>query len=137
VLEVFKQQGVHIALVTDEYGGVQGLITPNDILESIVGDLPARGEDQPPGMARRDDGSWLVDGLLDIAALCDALELRDLPDEDANVYQTVGGLVTHLLGEIPKAGRRVAWRDWRFEVVDMDGLRVDKVLISRQAGPGA
>ena len=132
VLEVFKQQGAHIALVTDEYGGVQGLITPNDILESIVGDLPASGEDEPPGIVRREDGTWLVDGLLDVPSLCDAVGLSDLPDEDANVYQTVGGLVTHLLGDIPTAGQRVAWRDWRFEVVDMDGRRVDKVLISRR-----
>ena len=135
VLEVFKQHGAHIAMVTDEYGSVQGLITHNDILESIVGDLPTRGEGPPPGVLRRDDGTWLVDGLLDVPALCDAVGLSGLPDEDANVYQTVGGLVTHLIGDIPTAGQRVAWRDWRFEVVDMDGRRVDKVLISRRPQP--
>ncbi len=135
VLEVFKQHGAHIAMVTDEYGSVQGLITHNDILESIVGDLPTRGEGPPPGVFRRDDGTWLVDGLLDVPALCDAVGLSGLPDEDANVYQTVGGLVTHLIGDIPTAGQRVAWRDWRFEVVDMDGRRVDKVLISRRPQP--
>jgi putative hemolysin len=135
VLETFKQQGAHIAMVTDEYGSVQGLITHNDILESIVGDLPTRGEGPPPGVFRRDDGTWLVDGLLDVPALCDAVGLSGLPDEDANVYQTVGGLVTHLIGDIPTAGQCVAWRDWRFEVVDMDGRRVDKVLISRRPQP--
>lgn len=135
VLETFKQQGAHIAMVTDEYGSVQGLITHNDILESIVGELPARGEGPPPGVVRRDDGTWLVDGLLDIPALREALELPRLPDEEDGVYQTVGGLVTHMLGSIPAAGQAVAWRDWRFEVMDMDGRRVDKVLVSRRSGP--
>ena len=134
VLETFKAQGAHIAMVTDEYGSVQGLITHNDILESIVGELPARGEGPPPGAFKREDGSWLVDGLLDIPALRDTIELPELPDEGDNVYQTVGGLVTHMLGSIPAAGQVVAWREWRFEVMDMDGRRVDKVLISRRAG---
>jgi putative hemolysin len=135
VLETFKQQGAHIAMVTDEYGSVQGLITHNDILESIVGELPSRGEGPPPGAFRREDGSWLVDGLLDIPALRDTIELPELPDEEENVYQTVGGLVTHMLGSIPAAGQIVVWREWRFEVMDMDGRRVDKVLISRRPAP--
>ena len=71
----------------------------------------------------------------DIPALREALELPQLPDEDDGVYQTVGGLVTHMLGSIPAAGQAVAWRDWRFEVMDMDGRRVDKVLVSRRSGP--
>jgi putative hemolysin len=135
VLETFRQQGAHIAMVTDEYGSVQGLITHNDILESIVGELPARGEGPPLGAVRREDGSWLVDGLLDIPALRHAADLPPLPDEEDGVYQTVGGLVTHMLGSIPAAGQAVAWREWRFEVMDMDGRRVDKVLVSRRAGP--
>jgi len=137
VLETFKQQGAHIAMVTDEYGSVQGLVTHNDILESIVGELPARGEGPPPGIARRDDGTWLVDGLLDIQAVRDALDLPMLPDEEDGVYQTVGGLVTHMLGRIPSAGQSVWWQEWRFEVVDMDGRRVDKVLVGRRSAAGA
>jgi len=137
VLEAFKQHGAHIAMVTDEYGSVQGLVTHNDILESIVGELPARGEGPPPGALQREDGSWLVDGLLDIPALRDALDLPELPGEEEGVYQTVGGLVTHMLGSIPAAGQVVAWRDWRFEVMDMDGRRVDKVLVARRPDAGS
>jgi len=137
VLEAFKQHGAHIAMVTDEYGSVQGLVTHNDILESIVGELPARGEGPPPGAVRRDDGTWLVDGLLDIPGLREALDLPPLPDEEDGVYQTVGGLVTHMLGSIPKAGQRVAWGEWEFEVMDMDGRRVDKVLVTRRTGAGS
>lgn len=132
VLETFKQQGAHIAMVTDEYGSVQGLVTHNDILESIVGDLPSRGEGPPPGAVRRADGSWLVDGLLGIDDLRETVELPPLPDEEDGVYQTVGGFITHLFGSIPAAGQHVDWRDWRFEVMDMDGRRVDKVLVSRR-----
>jgi putative hemolysin len=131
VLETFKQQAAHFAIVTDEYGSVQGLLTHNDILESIVGELPARGEGPPPGVVRREDGTWLVDGLLDIPGLREALDLPPLPDEEDGVYQTVGGLVTHMLGSIPEAGQRVTWREWQFEVMDMDGRRVDKVLVAR------
>ena len=137
VLEAFKQHGAHIAMVTDEYGSVQGLVTHNDILESIVGELPTRGEGPPPGALQRKDGSWLVDGLLDIPALRRAVDLPPLPDEEENVYQTVGGLVTHMLGSIPTAGQGVAWRDWRFEVMDMDGRRVDKVLVTHRTGAGS
>ncbi|HNV03227.1 MAG TPA: hemolysin family protein [Vicinamibacterales bacterium] len=129
VLETFKQQGAHIAIVTDEFGSVQGLVTQTDILESIVGELPARGEGDPPSAVRRDDGTWLVDGLLDIPALREAIALPELPGEHEGVYQTVGGFITHLFGRIPAAGQHATWRDWRFEVVDMDGHRVDKVLV--------
>jgi len=132
VLETLKQQGAHIAVVTDEYGSVQGLITHNDILESIVGVLPSHGEGQPPGALLRPDGTWLVDGLLDIRNLREAIALPPLPDEEDGVYQTVGGLVTHMLGRIPGAGQRVTWREWVFEVLDMDGRRVDKVQIDHQ-----
>jgi putative hemolysin len=111
---------------------VQGLVTHNDILESIVGDMPSRGEGPPPGAIRRADGSWLVDGLLGIDDLRETLDLPALPDEEDGVYQTVGGFITHLFGSIPTAGQHTDWRDWRFEVMDMDGRRVDKVLVSRR-----
>ncbi len=135
VLEVFKEQGAHIAMVTDEYGSVQGLITHNDILESIVGDIPARGEGPPPGAVRREDGSWLVDGLMSVGEAREALDLPPLPEEDEGVYHTVGGFVLHMMGTIPAAGQHFDWRDWRFEVMDMDGRRIDKVLVSARPQP--
>ena len=101
----------------------------------MVGELPSRGEGPPPGVVPREDGTWLVDGLIDITALREALELPQLPDEEDGMYQTVGGLVTHMLGSSPTAGHAVTWRDWRFEVMDMDGRRVDKVLVSRRTYP--
>jgi putative hemolysin len=130
VLEAFKRHGIHIALVTDEYGSVQGLVTHNDILEHIVGDLPSLGEAPAAGAIRREDGSWLVDGLLGIEALRETLDLPALPGEDDGDFQTVGGFVIHQLHCIPTAGQSFRWTQWRFEVLDMDGRRVDKVLVS-------
>lgn len=137
VLESFKRHGAHIALVSDEYGSIEGLVTHNDILESIVGDLPTPGEAPGAGAFRREDGSWLVDGLLSIAELREALDLPPLPDEDAGAYQTVAGFVLHQMTHIPTAGQSFEWNRWRFEVVDMDGRRVDKVLVTPRAPAGA
>jgi putative hemolysin len=135
VLEQFKSHGAHIALVTDEYGSVQGLVTHNDILESIVGNMPTRGEAPAPGVVRRDDGSWLVDGLMSIEDLREALNLPELPGEDEGAYQTLGGFVLHQMTSIPTAGQSFEWERWRFEVMDMDGRRVDKMLIAEKVTP--
>jgi putative hemolysin len=132
VLEAFKRHGAHIALVADEYGSIQGLVTHNDILESIVGDIPTAGEAPPAGAVRRADGSWLVDGLLSIEELVEALDLPPLPGHDEAAYQTVGGFVLHQLKSIPTAGQFFDWERWRFEVMDMDGRRVDKVLVTEE-----
>jgi putative hemolysin len=134
VLEAFKRHGAHIALVTDEYGSMQGLVTHNDILESIVGDLPTRGESPAPGAFRREDGSWLVDGLLNIGDLRESIDMPLLPGEEEGEYQTVGGFVIHQMKSIPSAGQHFDWGRWRFEVMDMDGRRVDKVLVSERGG---
>jgi putative hemolysin len=130
VLELFKRQGTHIALVTDEYGGILGMVTHNDILEDIVGNIPTAGEaSAEPQAKQRDDGSWLVDGLLDIDALKEIFEIEQLPDEEDRGYHTVGGFIMSRLQGIPAVGQHFQWRNLRFEVVDMDGRRVDKVLI--------
>ena len=131
VLELFKEQQRHVALVTDEFGSIQGLITHNDILEAVVGTMPTAGEAAEPGAVRRSDGSWLVDGLMDIAtfkALFD-IENEELPDEEHGIYQTLGGFAMHQIGAIPAVGQTFAWQGFRFEVVDMDGRRVDKMLV--------
>jgi putative hemolysin len=130
LLETLKRHGAHIALVTDEYGSIKGLVTHTDILESIVGDIPTRGEAPDAGAVRREDGSWLVDGLLAIEELREAIELPPLPDEDGHAYHTVAGFVMHQLKSIPTAGQHLDWNSWRFEVLDMDGRRVDKVLVT-------
>ena len=131
VIEQFKKTGVHIAMVTDEYGGVEGLVTLNDLMEAIVGDLPSLEDQEEPLIIQREDGSWLIDGSLDIHDLKDLLEKDSLPDETTGSFHTLGGFVMHFLGYIPQSGEYFQWSGLRFEVVDMDGTRVDKVLVMR------
>jgi len=130
VLELFKQKGTHVALVTDEYGGIQGMVTHNDILEGIVGYIPSAGEPAEPQATRREDGSWLLDGLVHIDKLKEIFDIEKLPDEEHGHYQTVGGFVMTQVRSIPTVGQCFEWGKLRFEVVDMDGRRVDKVLVT-------
>ena len=133
-LEMFKQHSVHIMLVTDEYGGIQGLITHNDILEAIVGDLATTEEDDDEYRAiRREDGSWLIDGLMPIDRFKDTLGIEELPNEEDEEYQTAAGFVIKQLDSLPTVGQHFTWNGVRVEVVDMDGRRVDKILVSRLA----
>jgi putative hemolysin len=135
LLALFKECRQEIALVVDEHGGLEGLVTLTDILESIVGRMPsAEREDEPP-VVRREDGSWLVDGMLPVSEVKDLLDLRALPGEEEGLYETLGGFLTTYLGQIPASGTHFEFEDIRFEVIDMDGHRVDKVLVSR-GGPG-
>jgi len=131
VLDLFKREGTHFALVTDEYGGIQGLVTDRDILEAIVGELPSKDEPGEPEVTVREDGSWLVDGLLNIDRLKEILEMDTMPDEESGRYHTVSGFMMTRLGGIPAVGQHFEWKGFRFEVTDMDGRRVDKVLIGR------
>ena len=130
VLELFKESGSHIALVTDEYGGVQGLITINDLMQAIVGELPSSENSDEPMVIQREDGSWLLDGLLSTDELKTLFDRETLPEENKSNYHTLGGLIITCIGKIPQAGDHFQWNDLRFEVVDMDGTRVDKVLVS-------
>lgn len=130
VLELFRESRVHIALVIDEFGGLQGLVTLFDILESIVGDIPDVGEAVEPEVVQRDDGSWLVDGRLPVDEFKALFNLNDLPDEERGYYQTIGGFVMSQLGRVPESSDYFDWSMLRFEVVDMDGMRVDKILIT-------
>ncbi|HEY9602771.1 MAG TPA: hemolysin family protein [Allocoleopsis sp.] len=129
VLELFKQSKLHMALVVDEYDIVQGLVTLNDILEAIVGDIPEPGEHTEPQVVRREDGSWLLDGMLAVSEFKELFEIDDLPGEDRGSYHTLGGFVISRLGRIPTSADRFEWGNLRFEVMDMDGNRVDKVLV--------
>jgi len=130
VLEMIKSSGVHVALVIDEYGGLLGMVTLYDILTAIVGDIPTEGLDAEPEIVQREDGSWLLDGLLAIDEFKDLLDLDSLPEEDRVGYQTLGGFVMSQIGSIPAAGQHFDWADFRFEVMDMDGRRVDKILVT-------
>ena len=130
VLELFKQAGTHMALVIDEYGGILGMVTHNDVLEEIVGYIPSASEPNKPVATPRGDGSWLLDGLLSIDELKEIFDIEKLPDEEYGNYQTVGGFVITQLGNIPNVGQCFEWENLRFEVVDMDGRRIDKMMVT-------
>jgi putative hemolysin len=129
-LELFKESGTAIALVVDEYGSIQGLVTLQDILEAIVGDIPSIDEAVEPQAVQRDDGSWLIDGMLPVDEFKEMFRLGHLPGEDRGDYQTLGGFVMMHMARVPSAADHFDWGGLHFEVVDMDGNRVDKVLIT-------
>ncbi len=132
MLEKFRSTGIELAVVIDEFGGVMGLVSMNDILEAIVGDVvyPENGDEMQ--IVRREDGSWLLDGLLQVDELKDYLDIDDLPEQDEANYETLGGLMMAYLGRVPSISDFFVWKGFRFEVVDMDGRRVDKVLVSKE-----
>jgi putative hemolysin len=128
VLEVFKTSGEPMALIVDEYGDLEGLVTPSDILEALVGDIPGSAEaDQR--VVRRDDGTWLIDGMVALDELKQVLGISRLPNEDMD-FHTLGGYLMARLNRVPMEADRITAGDYRFEVVKMDGRRVDKVLVS-------
>ncbi|MBI2597526.1 HlyC/CorC family transporter [Candidatus Daviesbacteria bacterium] len=130
VLELFKKSGIHMAVVVDEYGNIQGLLSITDILEAIVGDIPTIDELDEREITKREDGTYLVDGLVPIDEFKDYFHIKKLPDEKSGVFHTVGGFIMYRLGHIPASGDKVEWTDFKFEVMDMDGNRIDKILIT-------
>jgi putative hemolysin len=137
LLEAFKKSGKHIALVSDEFGAIQGLVTLIDVLAAIVGDLPAQGRRKAAAAKQRGDGSWLIDATLGTAELKTLLSLEELPHEEEADFQTLGGFVMTHFGRIPAAGDYFDHAGWRFEVVDMDRHRVDKMLVAKTSVPAA
>jgi len=130
LLEMFKKSGRHVAFVVDEYGDAQGLVTINDVLESIVGDIPSEGEPMDASAVRREDGSWLLDGMLPMEKFRELFPDVDLPEEESDTYHTLSGFILTRLKRIPATADHFSWHRWRFEVVDMDRNRIDKVLAS-------
>ena len=130
LLENFRSSGGQIAFVIDEYGEVLGLVTLQDLIEAITGEFKTdtAGEEWA---VQRDDGSWLLDGLIPIPELKDRTGLRAVPEEDKERYHTLSGMLLLLLGRLPQTADTVQWADWKFEIIDMDGKRIDKVLASR------
>lgn len=130
LLDQFQKSSTHLAIVTDEYGEIEGITTPIDILKAISGELPELGSRERSEAIQRADGSWLIDGHLPIEELQRKLGRRDLV---AREYHTVAGFVLARLGRIPKAGDTLTWRDLKIEILDMDGVRIDKVLLGPTA----
>lgn len=131
LLELFKELGVHIALITDEYGGIQGIITLHDILEAIVGDVRSLGEPLETPVVVREDGSWLIDGDMPIDKLKEILSVDAFPEEEGGYYRTIAGLIMYVSQRIPKTGDYIELKELRYEVVDMDGNRIDKILVEK------
>ena len=129
LLEMFKKSQTHVALVVDEYGDVEGLVTINDFFEDLVGDVASADEPQERFALQRPDGSWFIDGKMLVHDFKERLNLGNLPGEERGSYLTVGGFVMMQMGRVPVTGDRFEAAGLRFEVADMDGKRVDKVLV--------
>ncbi|WBY03238.1 hemolysin family protein [Ramlibacter tataouinensis] len=127
LLEQFRRQSHRIVFVVDEYGVVQGMVTPRDLLEAITGELSPEATTEP-WATPREDGTWLLDGLMPVAELKARLDIRELPEEERGRYNTVAGLLMAVSGHLPGVGERIECGAWTFEVVDLDGKRIDKVL---------
>jgi putative hemolysin len=136
LLEQFRAQSGRMVFVVDEYGVVQGLMTPRDLLEAITGELQP-GAEAEAWAVQRADGSWLLDGLMPVGELKVRLDIRDLPGEDRGLYNTLAGLLLSESGRLPGVGERVECGGWIFEVVDLDGRRIDKVLALQQNETGS
>jgi putative hemolysin len=128
-LEMLKKSGEPMALVVDEYGDFEGIVTLTDIMEALVGDIANPGEDENPPVVTRDDGSWLIDGMVPVDEIKDVIALKHLPGEESGDFQTLGGFMMAQVNRVPRVADHFVVDGYRFEVVDMDGRRVDRVLI--------
>ena len=137
MLAKFRDTGIHEAMVLDEYGGVVGFITLSDILQEIIGDSMSNVEPAPIQFTPRDEHSWYVDGLCSIDDFKERFDIAELPDEDHDHYQTMGGFLTSYFGYIPKVAEKCEWNGFTFEVVDMDRARIDKILVTREENTDA
>ncbi|AXV38670.1 MAG: hypothetical protein CIT01_10855 [Methanobacterium sp. BRmetb2] len=133
ILKIFKQNSdyIHMALIVDEYGSIEGLITLNDILEAIVGDIPAIDEPDEPRAIQRKDESWLIDGYLPIDEFKGIFNMEKLPKEDISNFNTVAGFLMSYTGKIPETGETFQWNDFSFEIMDKDGNHIDKILVKK------
>ncbi|MCK9988849.1 MAG: putative hemolysin [Azoarcus sp.] len=130
LLDQFRASSTHMVFVIDEYGEIQGVVTLQDVLEAVTGEFRPSSLDEAWAI-QREDGSWLLDGMIPIPELKDRLEIKAVPEEDKGRYHTLSGMVMWLLGRIPHTGDVTTWEEWRLEVVDLDGKRIDKVLATR------
>ncbi|WP_436105927.1 hemolysin family protein [Massilia sp. LjRoot122] len=132
LLEMFKKNHAELALIVDEYGDIQGMVTLSDVMSALVGDVTVAGEEHDADAVRRPDGSWLLDGGVALDRFRDLLEsTHDFPGEDEGAYHTLAGFMLYQLGYIPKPADTVDWQGFRFEVMDMDGNRIDRIMVSR------
>ena len=134
LLDQFRASGTYIVFVIDEYGEVQGMVTLHDVIESVTGEFLSHDTEEAWAV-QREDGSWLLDGLIPIVELKDRLVIKTVPEEEKGRYHTLSGMVMWLLGRMPNTGDIATWENWRLEVIDLDGKRIDKVLATRLPDP--
>ncbi|WP_133499663.1 hemolysin family protein [Cognatilysobacter terrigena] len=135
LLEIFREEQQSLALVVDEYGDISGLVTVNDLMGAVIGRMQNDSDESPSGIVVRDDGSLLVDGSLGVEELREVFGTGALPNEDEHDFHTAAGMVIAQFGRIPHAGEHFDWNGWRIEVVDLDGPRIDKLLMQRLSLP--
>ena len=135
VLEQFKETGIHEAVVLDEYGGVIGFITLQDILIELIGDTNNVNEQEQLHIVPKEDNVWYIDGLCSIDDFKEKFDIDELPEEEQDHYQTMGGFVTALFGYIPKKGETVEWDDFSFEILRLDKYRIDKIICTQKDEP--
>jgi magnesium and cobalt exporter, CNNM family len=128
VVEMLKASPLHMAVVVDEYGSIEGIVTPTDVLKTIVGSLVEPGVGTEPDVVQREDGSWLIDGDVHIDVIKDLLGMREIPGEGD--FYTLAGFLLSRFEKVPDAGDYFEWQGFRFEVVDMDDRRIDKILVA-------
>lgn len=130
LLKMFKRSPLQAALIIDEYGEIQGIVTLDDVLEAVVGELPSAAEGEEPPAVQREDGSWLLDGMLPVDQMAALFDADGLPEEEARGYNTLAGFIMAQMGRVPAVADHFEWQGLRFEVVDMDRARIDKVLVT-------
>lgn len=135
VIDQMRHQRAPMAIVVDEYGGIEGLLTFNDVLSDVVGEIDDPHQTNVRGGVQRDDGSWLLDGVFPVHELRELFDIESLPGEDEGRFETVGGFVMDQLGHIPDVAEAFVLNGFRYEVIDMDGFRIDKVLVAPDTGP--
>lgn len=131
LLESLRKHRFHVALVADEFGSIAGMVTMSDVAQAVLGDIPTLDERLQPSAKKREDGSWLIDGLYDIESAEEELEGVEFPEEAGRDYQTLAGFVVSQLSHVPTEGEFFDWKGWRFEIIDMDRHRVDKILVTK------
>lgn len=130
ILDMFKQSGIHMAMVVNEFGGIEGIVTLGDILEALVGYIFSQDQPEEPEAMQTADGSWIFDGMLPIDEFKKHLSLKSLPGEESGQYQTIGGFLMAQLGHIPTPKEKLQWAGFQFEILDMDKHRIDKILVT-------
>ena len=133
LLEILRENQQSLALVVDEYGDITGMVTLNDVMEAVIGRTQSSGLDATPLVVQREDGSMLVDGTLPVETLRELLGGGDLPGEDEHIFHTAAGMTIARFGRIPNVAEHFEWNHWRIEIVDLDGPRVDKLLLQRRS----